>query len=449
MDFYNNDGADYRQIVKHQVLSPVIKVELLDHYENAYAELIEEISAENIGSISETFKQGVRKSINFTIFDPLGEFIPDPNNKYFWIGRKFKIYLGLTKTRYYSEDNPLLYSYSEADLVAYLKALNPNNWANPMLPIPDSPDDGLIIIGQNNIKSEEDTYWFTKGVYTISNISATHNLANKTVSITGVDKFGLFGSETGYNEMVGTFVIKEGTMLFDAIIDVLNQDMGNGQVLDPIQPIIDPYYRTEYVRADISKGPGTYISEILIDLANSYRADIYYDNDGRLNFWRSMLGEENANLPKVWDFYDTDPEYLNSTLTFNLTKTVNTVYVVGDNPTAATAPVAMSENRNLASPLAIQKVGRRCKYFETSSIKSAVEAQDYANYQLKMLSIVENTISFEATYIPSLEVNKIFTLTDNFYHIIQENFLIESITLPLGLGTTRITGSSLIELPGY
>ena len=115
----------------------------------------------------------------------------------------------------------------------------------------------------------------------------------------------------------------------------------------------------------------------------------------------------------------------------------------------ASAPVALSENRNLASPLAIQKIGRKSKYLESSSIKSAIEAKDYADYQLKMYSIIGNTINFQTTFIPNLEVNKLFTLTDDFYHFVQETFLFESITFPLGIGNMTITGSNIQELPGY
>ena len=451
MEFYNTDNEDFRKIAKHEIINPMVKIELLDSHENAYAELIEDISAEQIGTISESYKQGVRKTTSFTIFDPNGDFIPDPNNKNFWINRKFKIYVGLAKTRYYSEENPLIYSYDEEDLIAYLKYNNPNNWNDIDKPIENSPNDRIIITGHGEfeINSEEDIYWFSKGVYVITDINASHNLADKTVTINGVDKFGMFGSETGYNEMIGTFSIPKGFTIYEAIFTILNQDMGNGQVLDPIEPIVDPYYKNVTIPFDIDKGPGSYISESLTDLATTFRADIYYDDDGRLNFWRSLLGEENANLPIIWDFYDTSPEYINSSLTYNLVRTANRVCVVGDNPNGAIPPTAISENRNAASPIAIQKIGIKSKYLESSTIQTATEAKDFADYMLKSLSIEQNTISFECTLIPSLTVNRLFTLTDTFYKIIKESFLIQSLTCPIGIGTMSLSGSNIKELPTY
>lgn len=447
MEFYNIDNEDYRKIAKHEIINPMVKIELLDPYENAYAELVEDISAEQIGTISESYQQGIRKTISFTIFDPNGDFIPNPNNKNFWINRKFKIYLGLAKTRFYSEKNPLIYSYNEKDLVAYFKrdSIDLSELSN------SSISDDFITIGDENFKinSEEDIFWFSKGVYVITDISASRNLATKTVTINGVDKFGLMGSETGYNEMIGTFVIPKGFTIHDAIFSILNQDMGNGQVLDPIEPIIDPYYKNITIPFEISKGPGTYVSETLIDLANTFRADIFYDDDGRLNFWRSMLGEENANLPVVWNFYETDPEYISSSLVYLLTKTVNKVCVVGTNPNGTTPIMAVAENRNASSPISIQKIGIKNRYLESETIQTLSEAKDYANYMLESLSIEQNNITFQCTLIPSLTVNKLFTLTDTFYKIIQETFLIQSVTSPIGIGVIQLSGSNIKELPTY
>ena len=447
MEFYNVDNEDYRKIVKHEIINPMVKIELLDPYENAYAELIEDISAEQIGTISESYKQGVRKTVSFTIFDPDGKFIPDPNNKNFWINRKFKIYLGLAKTRFYSEENPLIYSYSEKDLVAYYK----KDSVGQSEPPDAETDDGFITVGNERFKinSEEDIFWFSKGVYVITDINASRNLASKTVTINGVDKFGLLGSETGYNEMIGTFVVPKGSTIHDTIFSILNQDMGNGQVLDPIEPIIDPYYKNTKIPFEISKGPGTYVSETLIDLANTFRADIFYDDEGRLNFWRSMLGDENANLPIIWNFYDDNSEYISSSLTYLLTKTVNKVCVVGNNPNNSSPIMAIAENKNANSPISIQKIGVKNRYLESETIQTLTEAKDYANYMLESLSIEQNNISFQCTLIPSLTVNKLFTLTDTFYKIVQEIFLIQSATFPIGIGLIQLSGSNIKELPTY
>ena len=42
-----------------------------------------------------------------------------------------------------------------------------------------------------------------------------------------------------------------------------------------------------------------------------------------------------------------------------------------------------------------------------------------------------------------------FTLTDTFYKIIKESFLIQSLTCPIGIGTMSLSGSNIKELPTY
>ena len=40
MDFYNQSNSRYKDVVKSHVLYPMVKIELLDEYENAYDEII-------------------------------------------------------------------------------------------------------------------------------------------------------------------------------------------------------------------------------------------------------------------------------------------------------------------------------------------------------------------------------------------------------------------------
>lgn len=94
MEYFNYTGKEYRVAVQSATLYPVIKVELLDQFENAYAEISEEIT-DNSGSIQSTLQQGVRNTVSFSIFDPAGKFIPDANNKLFWVRKNLNYTLDL------------------------------------------------------------------------------------------------------------------------------------------------------------------------------------------------------------------------------------------------------------------------------------------------------------------------------------------------------------------
>lgn len=409
MEYYNIVNDTYRKACISQTLLPCVKLEFVDNYGRAYSDFTIDVSSENGGTISAAFGQGVQKSISLTIFDPTGKYIPNPNDRLFWIGRRFKVYLGLR-------------IYKGIQLI----------------------NDSLI-----TTKNEYDIYWFTKGVYILTSISASHELGNQTISISGVDKFGYFTSATGYCDMLGNFVIPQGMTIQDAIISILNQDVGNGEIIDAVTPIIDSQYidvRTPY---EVGKSSGTYMGDIITELATMYRANVYYDNDGHFNFRRSMIGDQMYPIPIVWDFTDRDAEYLSSSLDYDLVNVVNCLYVVGENPSGDVTPKALRENTNAASPTNIKKLGRRAKLITSNTIRTDKEAEDYADYMLEQLCRVQQTLNFNITFLPHLELNQKITITDRFYHKEQEEFLIQSINYPIGVGTMSIGAVKIQELPTY
>lgn len=405
MEYFNYTGKEYRVAVQSATLYPVIKVELLDQFENAYAEISEEIT-DNSGSIQSTLQQGVRNTISFSIFDPAGKFIPDANNNLFWVRKKFKLYVGLATEQ---------------------KAIQLN--------------------GQTTGISG-DIFWFSKGVYIITDISAQKDSSgNQTISFTGVDKYGAFTNDTGYGEMIGTFSFDIGMSISYVIKNVLKQDIGNGQMLDPLEPIIDPDLQEYKLQLAFSKGPGSYIGDLLNDLATTLHADIYYDMDGHLNVKKSLNFDEYKNVQNQWDFTEGSAEYISAQVNYQLKNIANYIYVVGDNPLRGQIPVAIAENNDARSPLSIAKIGRKSRYIEKSTIYSQQEAEDYAQYILKTACLLGNQISFTCTLIPSLELDNTFSLTDSYYQYDRQEFIITAITYPIGVGTMSISGSSIKELP--
>lgn len=405
MEYFNYTGKEYRVAVQSATLYPVIKVELLDQFENAYAEISEEIT-DNSGSIQSTLQQGVRNTVSFSIFDPAGKFIPDANNKLFWVGKKFKLYVGLATEQ---------------------KAIQLN--------------------GQTTGISG-DIFWFSKGVYIITDINAQKdNSGNQTISFTGVDKYGAFTNDTGYGEMIGTFSFDIGMSISYVIKNVLKQDIGNGQMLDPLEPIIDPDLQEYKLQLAFSKGPGSYIGDLLNDLATTLHADIYYDMDGHLNVKKSLNFDEYKNVQNQWNFTERSAEYISAQVNYQLKNIANYIYVVGDNPLGGQIPIAIAENNDARSPLSIAKIGRKSRYIEKSTIYSQQEAENYAQYILKTACLLGNQISFACTLIPSLELDNTFSLTDSYYQYDRQEFIITAITYPIGVGTMSISGCSIKELP--
>ena len=405
MEYFNYTGSKYKNAVKSSTLYPVIKVELLDRFENSYKEISESIT-DNNGSIQCNLQQGVRKTVSFSIFDPFGEFIPNANNDLFWVRKKFKLYVGL------------------------------------------ATEQQAVQVNGKNADIRGDIFWFSKGVYIVTDISAqSDSQGNQVVNFSGVDKYGAFTNDTGYGEMIGTFSFEAGMTIQYIITNILKQDIGNGDILDPIEPIIDPDLQQYQIKLNFSKGPGSYIGDLLNDLATTLHADIFYDNDGHLNVKKSMNFNEYKNVQNQWDFKYGDAEYISSQITYELKNIANYIYVVGDNPLGGQIPIAIAENNDARSPLNIKKIGRKSRYIEKTTIYSDKEAQDYAEYILKQSCLLGNTISFQCTLVPHLDLDNTFTLTDNYYGYNREEFIITGITYPIGVGTMSITGSNIKELP--
>lgn len=392
---YNLYNEDYIKIATKNNIHPKFKIQMLDEYENVIDEITGDISRDNSGSISNNYQQGVRRSVSLTFIDTEGKFLPDSNSNLIWANKKFKLFSGLLDT------------------------------------------------------DTNEIFWFSEGVYYFSNVSSSRNGADKLTTVNGVDKFGKFGSELGYNQLESTYLIPAGTKIYDAIKGILNIDIGNGYPIDPIEPVLDPLYIDEVCPYDISKSPSSYLSEMLIELADIIGCDIYYDADGRLHVDSGTIDSSYSNKPSIWDFSDVLPEYMNPSITTNFAEFINTVKVVGNNTNDKTYEYT-AVNNNPESPTRVDLIGTKSTYIESASVYNTDRAKDYAEYKLNMFSILQLAVTFSCTFLPHLDVNKVITITDSYYKYEKQRFVIQSITLPLSYdGVMSISACNVASLPYY
>lgn len=395
MEYFNVYNKKYVEIAKRNEIYPQFKIELLDHRDNVINDISQELSLDTGGSISINYQQGTRRSCSITFSDPTGKFLPDYNSGLFWINRKFKLYIGLKD----------------------------------------------IYTG--------DIYWFSQGVFLTLNPSAVNNFSDRSVTIQGVDKFGLFGSESGYNQLEGTYSIKAGTNAYSAISDTLMLEMGNGNVLDSIEPILDPKFKDEVLPYDINKAPGNYLSDILIEIADVLGCNIFYDTDGRLNLISGTIDISYSQEASIWEFYDILPEYMDSSLNYDFVNAVNVVKAIGNNVNNKIYEYT-AENNNPLSPTRIELIGRKIKTMESPGIYNEDRAKDYAELMLNRYSIVQKSIGFSASMLPHLDVNKVIGITDQHYNYTQQRFIIQSIDIPFnGSSPMNISANNVAELPYY
>ena len=393
VDVYN---TDYISLVKASVIKPKFKIELLDLYENTIGEITKDISADNSGSISINYQQGVRRSCSFTLSDTFGKYRPMSNDNIFGFNTKFKIYVGL-----------------------------------------------------ENIQTGE-TYWFSQGIFYTTNPTSSHANSNKTVTVNGVDKFGIFTSDTGYNQLEGTYIVPAKSKLYAVVKDILSLELGNGYMIDPKEPHIDAEFIDYELPYDIKKSPGSYMGDILIELGNVLGADIFYDTNGILNITSGTTDITYSKQSSIWDFSDVLPEYSNGSVSLNTIDAINIVKVVGNQVNDSEIYIGNAENHNPLSPTAIEKIGRKIYYEESANLPNQARADEYARYVLNSKSIIQTAIGFSSTLIPHLDVNRVITITDDYYKYEQERFIIQSITLPLDSKTLMsISCNNIASLPYY
>lgn len=436
MEYYNKIDNIYITALKNNVIHPVIKVELMDYEENVFTEIQQDISSQDSGSISVNYQQGIRRSCSLTLVNDKGQYTPSLQNR-IWINTKFKVYIGI-KVYHYKNNMGLVYILGENGnyLVTEESTLSNNTY---------------IVEEQPYYKSQTQTdiYWFSQGVFIMTDPITSRSLSSRTITLNGVDKFGIFGSETNFKETDGTYLIPAGTTVQKLIMDILQEDMGNGKMLDATPPVIDYSIADSQLPYDIEKSPEQYFSEILTEIGNIFACDIFYDTEGRLNFTKGNENKDMNNYGSLWDYIDVLPDYSEVENTYDFTNVYNVIKVIGNNPDCPSYQ-AIVKNDITSSPTAIQIIGEKIKYVESSFCYNQDRTYDFAKYLLRKYSIIQQSLSFQSTIIPHLEVNNIITLTDSFFGYNQERFVIQALTFPISLtGTVTVEASNTANIPYF
>lgn len=394
MEYVNVFNSKYIEVASRSNICPMVKVELLDYNDGVMGEVQQEIISNN-GSIAVNYQQGVRRSCSLTLSNIDGRFLPNPNSGMFWINSKFKVYTGLKD------------------------------------------------IYTGNI------YWFSQGVFLTTRSNATRNLSDMTVKIDGVDKFGVFGAETNYNQLESTYKIPAGTNAAQAIRDILLLEMGNGYVIDWVEPIIDPKVLSETLPYDIIKSPKQYLADLLIEIANVLGCDIFYDTDGHLNVINGTGDFSFTQQSSIWDYSDVLPEYSNASLAADYVNAINTVKVTGTNINDSVYEYT-AENRNPMSPTRIDLIGKKMMVIDSANVFNIDRAKDLAEYKLNQHSIVQLQVDFSSSWLPHLDVNKVVNITDSHYGYTQQRFIVNSLNIPLSYSSQiGISASNIAELPYF
>lgn len=396
MDYFNTYDDYYLRAIKQNTSDTRFKIEILDWTEeNVQKEITEDI-VKGSGSISVNYQQGVRRSFSCDIVNIHNEFTPSFKTGVLYATTKIRLYIGI------------------------------------------------------KAKILDDTYWWSQGIFLITDVTNRSSGSEKLININCIDKFGIFGAELGYTQLQGDYKIEKGTKIYTIIKDILTIDMENGYVLDHKKPWLDPLYKDEVMPYTLIKSKGDQMADVLISLANVLGCNIFYDVNGVLNLTNGTDDCTYAREGVIYVFDENSKETSDYDLKIDYGSIVNSVTVIGTNVNDKVYSYT-ARNTDPFSPTRIEYVGlKECEPIESSMVYSEERAKEYALYMLKQKSILQNTLSFKSIFIPHMDVDHVIVISNPDYDLFEARFIIHSLTIPIN--TTEemtIETSNIAELPYF
>ena len=374
--------------LKNKHISPRFKIYVLnadetERYEIPNGDIIS-------GSYSENYQSGQRRTLSFQLNNNNGEYTPSINH--FWVGQKFSFYIGF----------------------------NLNN-------------------------DENSVVWFRKGIYSCQSQSVDNSADTKTVSIETADKFSVLEGKSGTLEY--SYTINVGEDIEEVINNILNTDNGSGFMLDSKDIIYNSLFKGKKVISQISESAGATYGSIILKLAEMLSAEVFYNVNGNLTLIPKQEVINDADKPILFSFNADNGDLMTHNYSFSFEDIVNKVIVIGSNVNGNTCR-ATSVNNSADSPISVSRIGYRTgSIINDSSINSDYLAQERADYELRKVSVAKTSVSNTMLLNPLIEVNNLIEITDSFYGIENEKFLVQSISFSLDYsGTMSISSSNINNL---
>lgn len=390
MEYFDYYTEEYEQIIRGSSKIFLYKLEPVDSQDNAIQNLSDKITVGSL-NISASATQGLRRSCNIELVDFDKELIPTPNSP-FWINRKFKLYIGVANS----------------------------DWET----------------------SGGNIYWWSQGVFYTDNPSATTN----AISISGQDKFSIFGGGLGYSQPVASFHIPFGSSAKKAIESILTYELSSGVPIDSISPLIDLELSSYKLESDIVKTGGEYFESVLISIGNMLGANIYYDLTGRLSVVKSKHTTQHTTEPPSWTFKQNDIEYLPQNISYDYQSVVNSVTVEavdsGQNSITYTA-----QNKNLNSNFNIYtSIGiKSSPLIQSTIVMSQAQLRQQAEFLLEEKTRLAFNFTFQSILIPHIKEGDYIQIDDDRFNFSGEMLYVQSINI--SEGSASYTVGNVADLP--
>ena len=238
-----------------------------------------------------------------------------------------------------------------------------------------------------------------------------------------------------------------GSDICDTIRGILNFTMGNGYIMDYKQPIFDSSFYGKKTQQTIRAEQGENYGSLIDSLATQLSAEYYYNNVGNLCFYPINETVDDSVKPIIWTYKNFDRNIGSFSLNYQNEGIINAVKVVGDNIDSGVYS-AVVENTNPASPICVQRIGRRMEApYSESNVWSEDLAYDLARYYLRKSTFVSVQFSSQVAFNPLLTVNNICEVEDRFLELKRDKLLITSISFTSDSNVMSVQFCNTSDLP--
>ena len=357
--------------IKSRSVKPLYRLYLLNYDESMKEDVTDDLLEG--GNISITFQNGIRRNLNITLDNSTGKWNPSPISGYLWKDSKFRIDIGL------------------------------------------------------QLKSGE--AWTQMGIFIPNDPALSFSQDSKTVSLQLSDKFASLDGSLG-GKLSSSLTVALDSNIESALSQLLTQTRINNAPYD-VKPLRFPVeYKNEKTMYTITKTDETTIGELALEFGNMLSCDVYYDSEGYLIFEKGNYGLSSSDSPVIWDFDDSDLEYLDSSVNVNFSKAYNAVTVIGANIEGDLVSYT-ARNENPKSVSNVWSLEPTVLRITDDNIYSDDLARQRAEYELFKQGLLTITYNFKCTFMPILDVNKIVTVSNSEYGFENVPFLIQSVNIPI------------------
>lgn len=394
--FNSNDYSDNNQIsadtlkyyIDNNISQPQFRIYVLYPDETINYEIPQE-DIQLGGSYNENYQNGQRCSLSFSLYNENGNYTPNINT--FWAGTRLRLDVGIKV-------------------------------------------------------SDSETYWFQKGIFVINSVTPSLSPSSKIVSVSAGDKFTLLDGSTG--KLSSTYEIPADTDIESLILDILHTNIGDGYLLDPKNFIFNSAFRGKKTQISIAKNAGETLGSILLDVASQLSAEVYYNEMGTLVFVPINEVTLDKDKPLLYSFETSRGDISGLDFSFDYNSIINRIIVIGTSSSGGTF-TSEAVNSDPGSPLCYQRIGYRTgDIINDSNIYSMQLAEERADYELRKQLILKSSTSASVIFNPLLKVNNIIAISDEFFNLNHERFLLQSISYSLDYSNQMsITFSNLSNLP--